>query len=165
MKKLSVFSADGNLTEEVSKELISYLEKNGVLVVPREELEHMTPGNEITIVSLGGDGTFLKASRIALKIGASVFGVNLGSLGFLTDIEGVDVFSAVDSFLEGNYFIEKRMTMRAKVSGENIEDSFYAVNDFVVMRELRDKILQTEAIINGFEVGKFRSDGFVVSTP
>jgi NAD+ kinase len=165
MKKLSIFFADGALVEEVSKELRSYLLKNSVEVLPKEELEHLQSAENLTIISLGGDGTFLKASRLALKIGASVFGVNLGSLGFLTDVEGVDVFSAVDSFLEGNYFVEKRMTLRAKVSGENIEDSFFAVNDFVVMRDLSDKILQTEAVINGFEVGKFRSDGFVVSTP
>jgi NAD+ kinase len=164
MKKLGIFFIDGSLIEDVSKELHSYLVKSGVEVLSKEELEHAQAMPDLTIISLGGDGTFLKASRLALKIGASVFGVNLGSLGFLTDVEGVDVFSAVDSFLEGNYFIEKRTTLRAKVSGENIEDSFVAVNDFVIMRDLTDKILHTEVVVNGLEVGNFKSDGFVVST-
>ncbi len=165
MMKMGIFFADGALIEEVAKELCSYLKKKGIGVLSKEELEQLTKSDGITVISLGGDGTFLKASRLAIKIGASVFGVNLGNLGFLTDVEGVDIFSAVDDFIAGKYIVERRMTLRSEISGENVEESFIAVNDFVLMRELSDNIIQIEIIANGFEIGKFRADGVVVSTP
>jgi NAD+ kinase len=165
IKKVGIFYLDGVYIEELAKELSTYLRKKSVDIVYRDEIKNLSETENLVLISLGGDGTFLKASCLAIKLGVPVFGVNLGSLGFLTDVEGVDIYSAADALLSGDFLIEKRIILKATVISEGIENRvFNAVNDFVLMRSINDRILQSEILANGINVGKFRSDGLVFST-
>ncbi len=165
MKKIFIFHTDGQYVDEVAKEVSQYAKKKGFEILARENLSKFKKGDDIVLLSLGGDGTFLKASQIALSIGASVFGINLGNLGFLTDVEGIDIFAAIDALDSGSYFIEERTTIKCEALSEEVEKEFYAVNDFVILRNINNKILQLELIVNDLTAGKFRADGFVISSP
>jgi NAD+ kinase len=165
IKKVGIFYLDGIYIEELAKELSSYLSKKGVGIVIKDEIKNLQDAKDLIIISLGGDGTFLKASSLAIKLGVPIFGVNLGSLGFLADVEGVDIYSAADAVLNWDFLIEKRSILKSTIVSEESENiEFNAVNDFVIMRSIEDRILQAEILANGIDVGKFRIDGLVFST-
>lgn len=165
MNRIGVFCSDYENIKEIIKEISQYSKKRGFQVIQGEELESATSCEDLVILSLGGDGTFLRASQIALRLEAPILGVNLGNLGFLTDVEGIDVFSAIDSLEKGLCQEERRMTLKLEYLSEEKEEEYFAINDFVLARTLESKILTFEVSVNGLFSGKFRADGFVMSTP
>lgn len=80
----------------------------------REEAE--AAGNPDLVVTLGGDGTFLRGARIAVKSGADVLGVDLGKVGFLTEVPACDIAEALDAVHEGRAIVEERMTLTMRAS-------------------------------------------------
>lgn len=163
VRKVGVFYKEDPSLINIAKKVKEYLKKRNIEVIDKEELKNKYFGEEIVILSLGGDGTFLSASRIALENNAPILGVNLGNLGFLTDVEGVDVFFAIEKLLNGESFIEERSILLAE-SNNFLQKYFYAVNDFVIQREINDKILQIEICVDGIKAGTFRCDGVIIAT-
>ncbi len=164
--KIGIFYIENNGIEETAKELANFLSRKNIKVLGVKELSKVKSAKGLVIISLGGDGTFLRASRIGMRLNAPIVGVNLGNLGFLTDIEARDLFDAVEQLLKGKYEIEKRMTLEGTIVGAKGEEKhFIAVNDFVIQRKIQGKILSTEIYVNGMNAGKFRSDGLVIATP
>ena len=109
---------------------------------------------------LGGDGTLLRAqSRMNPEI--PLFGINMGTVGFLTEIEVKDTFNALNDILKGDYYKEKRS--RLVVSHEN--HNFTAMNEVVIMTNQPAKILQFEIQVDGEIIEEVRADGLIVSTP
>ena len=111
-------------------------------------------------VILGGDGTLLRAqSKMNPEI--PIFGINMGTVGFLTEIEVVHTFDALNEILSGNYYKEKRT--RLVVSHEN--HNFTAMNEVVVMTDKTAKMLHFEIQVDGEIIEEVRADGLIVSTP
>lgn len=164
MKKIGLYHSDTLLINETVKEVTQFAKKRGIEILQKEELLKVTEGKDLIVLSLGGDGTFLKASQIALKLDIPILGVNLGNLGFLTDVEGIDVFSAIEALVNQAYFKEERKSLKVEHLSEEQEMEFSAINDFVVLRHINSKILQFEVSVNELLAGKFRSDGFIVSS-
>ena len=109
---------------------------------------------------LGGDGTLLRAqSRMNPEI--PLFGINMGTVGFLTEIEVKDTFDALREILKGNYYKEKRT--RLVVSHEN--HNFTAMNEVVIMTNQAAKMLHFEIQVDGEIIEEVRADGLIVSTP
>ena len=109
---------------------------------------------------LGGDGTLLRAqSRMNPEI--PLFGINMGTVGFLTEIEVKDTFEALREILKGNYYKEKRT--RLVVSHEN--HNFTAMNEVVIMTNQAAKMLHFEIQVDGEIIEEVRADGLIVSTP
>jgi NAD+ kinase len=163
VKKIGIFYKDDPYLVEIARELESFLKKKGIEVFKNGDFEKLNPDESMIVISLGGDGTFLGASRIAMKLDASVLGINLGNFGFLTDVEGMDVFIAVEKLLKGEFFIEERLSLSCEINSDE-NQNYCAVNDFVIAKRIEDKILQVDIAVNGYKAGKFRSDGVVVST-
>src|SRR4030065_139507 len=98
------------------------------------------------LISLGGDGTFLRAARYCFKRGIPLLGINVGNLGFLSEVNLKDYKNAIDNLLAGNYRIEKRMLLEAelhrdeKIVKENDQTSI-ALNEFTINRNLMSKII------------------------
>ncbi len=118
------------------------------------------------IVSLGGDGTFLKVARSAYKVDIPIIGVNLGSMGFLTEVEKKDMEQVVSLIIKGEYHVEKRMMLEAKILRKNCviaED--IALNDIVISRGALSRILHVKTYINDTFVDIFPGDGLIVSSP
>jgi NAD+ kinase len=122
------------------------------------------------IISVGGDGTFLRAARYSFKRQIPVMGINVGNLGFLTEVNLKDYTTAIDDLLKGSYKIEERMLLEMviqrgkRVIGDN-NGAFTALNEFTLTRDMMSKIIDLEVIVNGLDVISFRADGIIIATP
>ncbi len=118
------------------------------------------------VVCLGGDGTFLKAAGMAYYRELPILGINLGSLGFLTEIDKDGIEDAVRELAKGNFRIEERMALKAVISrGDGTKVTDVALNDAVISRGAFSRILHIEIYINDILVDTFPGDGLIVSSP
>ena len=117
------------------------------------------------VVTLGGDGTFLAGARLAAPRGIPVLGVNLGRLGFLTELESEQVEDGIARFLDGAYRIEERTILQVTVRREakNIVKAI-GLNEVVVQRSGEALMLRIEIDVGGQAVGIIDADGVMVST-
>ncbi len=175
------FGVIANLKREgASKALHSFLDwcqRKGHEFVFSEQLKDIFPGdlptaprqaiaNEVDIlVSMGGDGTMLSAARAVGKVGTPLLGINLGSLGFLTQLKPKDLLPALDSIVAGQYQIEERMLLRADVQGKPSLESPFALNDVVVDNGPVSRLIDIKLKVNGEDIVTYRADGLIISTP
>jgi len=118
------------------------------------------------VVVLGGDGTFLSVARLASKREVPILGVNLGGLGFLTDVKPEEIFPALQRVLGGNYRVERRTVLAAAViRGGKVVRRFQALNDVVINKGALARIIDLEASVNGEPLCTFKADGLIFSTP
>lgn len=110
-------------------------------------------------VILGGDGTFLSQSNRYINTSIPVLGINYGHIGFLTELEKDDI-DKFKKILTGNYKVDKRHIIKAT----HEKNEYFSINEVCIHRGNSPKILDTEIIINGVLMNKFRSDGIIVST-
>jgi len=111
------------------------------------------------ILSVGGDGTILHAARITATLAVPILGVNLGRLGFITELNGDEVLSNLPSLLEGNGWVEERAMLEARLE----DKSFHALND-VVARSTAVRLVNIKAEIDGEILATYRADGIIVAT-
>jgi len=117
------------------------------------------------IISIGGDGTFLRVAGRAVKRNIPVFGFNLGTIGFLTEFEKGSIDTTVERICKGDYKLEERSVLDVSV----IRDGFKhfignAINDAVVTREVMANTCQLSLNVNGSYVGTYTGDGIIVAT-
>jgi len=119
------------------------------------------------IVSIGGDGTLLGAIRNSLIYGRPVIGFNLGTLGFLTPILPEHMEEAVPALINGDFSINEREVLYAKITGPDSErfDEGLAINDVTVKNELNNRVCNLRVEVDGNYLTTFKGDGLVVSTP
>jgi len=122
------------------------------------------------ILSVGGDGTFLRASKYSFKREIPVLGINVGNLGFLTVVDTCNMYDAIDNVLENNFKIEKRMLLegrfyKGKKELEDIGLPYLVLNEFTITRSMVGKIIKFEMIVNGIPIKNFTADGIIIATP
>lgn len=117
------------------------------------------------IVTLGGDGTFLVAARLAAPRGIPMLGVNLGRLGFLTELEADDIEDGIGRFFSGSHRIEERTMLQVAVSrgGRSLARSI-GLNEVVVDHSGEARILRLEIDVAGEAVGVIDADGVIIAT-
>ena len=113
-----------------------------------------------SVVGFGGDGTLIKYALLAAEYGKSLLGCNMGNVGYLSEVEP-DELSDITKILNGDYTIEERMVL-AMSDASGIK---YALNDAVVSRTSQARIAEIGLSVDGHEIGAFRSDGLILSTP
>lgn len=126
-----------------------------------------SPGELLDLaIVVGGDGTMLNVARLLSKYGVPAIGINLGRLGFLTDISLSELESSLTSILEGQYTIEQRTMLKCRVKkdNKNILTSI-ALNDIVISKGNTGRLIEFEIKVNGQFVSQPRSDGLILSTP
>lgn len=149
--------------KNLSKEIEHYLTENGNEVVFVDESVDL---KDSIILSLGGDGTLLKAFQFAYKFDIPILGINLGGLGFLTDVEREDVFDALQKLINKKFSIENRKVLEGGILREGKKlKKYYAFNDFVISKEILSPIISLEIFIDGVSVSKVKGDGIIISTP
>lgn len=118
------------------------------------------------IIVVGGDGTFLESARAIVNWQRPILGVNLGRLGFLTDIPAAQMEELVLSVLQGQFDIEQRLMLRVRIerNGEIRYDQL-ALNDVVLHKTFMEHMIEFEVLIDNKFVLSQRSDGFIVATP
>jgi NAD+ kinase len=118
------------------------------------------------VVVLGGDGTLLSAVRDTAATDAPLLGVNLGSLGFLTDVPLSSLFSMLDQIAHGHAAVEQRSLMQCDLlRGEEILGSYKAFNDVVVNKTALARLNNYDLFIDKTFVSSYRADGMIVATP
>ena len=122
------------------------------------------PGLDL-IITLGGDGTILRAARMCARHGVPILGINLGRLGFLTEVQPDGWTEALAQVLAGAYWIEERMMLHCETrrAGER-QASYEALNDVVVSRGSLARIVRVETHVDGARLTTYVADGVIVST-
>ena len=118
------------------------------------------------IIVLGGDGTVIRAARDLACMDVPFLGVNLGTLGYLTEIESREYEWALDCLMKGEYYLEKRMMLNGKAVVQGWENySSRALNDIVISRSGLLRIVNFEIYVNGRYLKSYNADGMIISTP
>jgi len=118
------------------------------------------------IIVLGGDGTLLSVARLVGDHGVPILGVNLGGLGFLTEITLEELYRVLERVVQGDFITDERVVFKAAVirRGERMAE-FTVLNDAVVNKGALARIIDLETTINGEYLTTFKSDGLILSTP
>ncbi len=132
-------------------------------VVARNEMPKLSP--ELAIV-LGGDGTLLSAARALSRSGVPLLSVNLGSLGFLTEVRLADLYPTLESWCENRSTTDSRAMMHVELMrGEKVQCEHEALNDIVVSKGTIARMGDFVVKLNGQLAAAFRADGVIVATP
>lgn len=122
-------------------------------------------GTECVLV-LGGDGTLIRAAAKLVDENLPLIGVNLGTLGYLCELEAANVFDAIDELMDGHYMLEERMMLSAYGIKNGIQtEGKTALNDVVIHRTGALSVVNLIVSVNGEYLKTFRADGIIVSTP
>lgn len=117
------------------------------------------------VISLGGDGTFLRAASKLEKNHVPLVGVNMGRLGFLADILPDEIEAAFTEIYNGQYDIERHTVLQVSAVGAEIEGKPFALNDVAVLKRDNSSMLTIRASVDGEYLVSYQADGLVVSTP
>lgn len=145
----------------VTKSIQAYIESKGGACFSAEEYTCMPEGIDCILV-LGGDGTLIRAARELPSSDVPMLGINMGTLGYLTEVEVSDMEESIDQLMEGNSYVEKRMLLYGNVEGK---DESLALNDIVLTRSGNVRVMQFHVYVNGELLNTYRADGVIVSTP
>jgi NAD+ kinase len=177
MKNIAIFAkVHDPLCQDVALQLISWLRgRNLTPLVEAHLARHIgfkdaiindIPADTDMVVVLGGDGTLISVARLIGDREVPILGVNLGSLGFLTEITLDELCDSVDRYSRGDYRISERMMLHVSVirEGEMIEEK-RVLNDIVINKGALARIIDLETTINGSYLTTFKGDGLIISTP
>lgn len=165
---------DKNLV--LSKKLKAYIEEKGGTCSIKErnategEINRIhakeLPEKVDCILVLGGDGTLIRAARDMDNRNIPLIGVNLGTLGYLCELEETNVFEAIDRIFKEEYVIEERMMLSGCVSLQEKEfPAHSALNDIVIYRAGKLQVVSLKLYVNGKFLYNYFSDGLIISTP
>jgi NAD+ kinase len=179
LKKVGIVAKPhGREVRLVVKELLEWLRGKGLEVffdldsaplVGKEEQGHKKselPSLVDLLIVLGGDGTLLSVARLVGLRGVPILGVNLGALGFLTEIPLEELYATMDEVLTGSYQYSERMMLTAHIhrQGERIAE-YSVLNDVVINKGALARIIEMETYIDKEYVTTYRADGLIISTP
>ncbi len=117
------------------------------------------------VIVAGGDGTLLSVARAASPKGVPILGINLGGLGFLTELQREELFPGLERVLEGRYEIEERCALRARLLSRGRKRGDYLLlNDAVITKGALARMIVLEVRVDGAEVATYTSDGLILST-
>lgn len=177
MKKAGIIvnkSKDGALS--YLKSVVKWLEAYGCIVILDKLSAEMINrrsylkaseifSNSDFLIVLGGDGTILSIAADAAFYSVPVLGINLGTLGYLTDADVSDGLASIEKVLKGEYIIEKRMTLTSECSAHGFIKKPLALNEFCVSKGVLSRMITFDVLINDSYINTYRADGMIVSTP
>ncbi len=168
-----VIKAHAPNVTNILKDLMQYFEAKNIICIleevaakklrkkdgiKREEL----PSRVDLVIVLGGDGTLLSIAHLAAQKDVPVLGINLGALGFLTEVPIDEMYLTLDSYLGGNEgMISSRRMLEAKTRGR----TYYCLNDVVINKGALARMIQCTIWIDDKEISMTKADGFIISTP
>jgi len=178
-KKVAIFAkVHDPRCQDVATELISWLERNSHTHLIEEHLaRHLDRNDGMSreeileqadmVVVLGGDGTLLSVARLFFGKEISILGINLGSLGFLTEVTVEELYTELERCLEGSHSISQRMMLEITIlrGGKPLE-KYSVLNEIVINRVgVLARIVNLKAKIDSHILTHFKADGLIVSTP
>lgn len=177
MKKIALLPNSGkDIGLANTKHIIEYISVGAEIYMPKDysvignnvnyvEAEEIYKKVDIAIV-LGGDGTIIQTATECAKNNVPVLGINLGTVGFMTEVEVNDIESSLDKLLNDDYKIEKRMMLKMEIIKNGVlQTSRHALNDVVISKTIGEKLINIELYTDGELVNKYIADGLIIATP
>ncbi len=131
----------------------------------RTVLDQIFPDLDILII-LGGDGTLLHVAETAARYGIPVIGINLGNLGFLTELTEDESETALAELLDSSVTMEPRLMLKARLVRQGSRKGYrYALNEVVITKNAADRLLHLYTEANGDHITTYKADGLIISTP
>ena len=179
MKRIGIIAnLDKSNVIKTAGTIIRFLERHNIKIVMEKPLaramkrakkgvllERMAPLSDL-FIALGGDGTFLRAARAGYNLSIPILGVNLGGLGFLSEVTLDHLEKDLGLLVEGKFMVDPRMTLSARVRGKSGQKKTVpALNDVVVSKHALSRIISLDISIDGDYITQYKADGIIVSTP
>ena len=169
---------DRPLARELATRAASFLADRGVAVrIPAEDsvavgleelgvrVEEFADGLDV-VISLGGDGTMLRTVDLVYEAGVAVLGVNVGQMGYLTDVEPAALDDSLARLLSGDYAVLERMMLQVDVSSAgSVAGRWWALNEAVMEKAQSGRLARLDVSINGTPFTTYAADGVIVATP
>ena len=173
-----IFKRQDARVQGIAEDIVPWLQSRGVEVFLDRALAGDCPVSAtfvspeelaglVEIMSIfGGDGTLLYAARLIGAKGVPILGINLGSLGFLTEVKLDEMYTAFEGLLSGRYRLEERVLLDVEViRNGNVIAQYRALNDAVINKGALARIIDLEVSVNSQPVLYTRADGLIISTP
>ena len=116
-------------------------------------------------VSLGGDGTFLRAARFVREKGIPILGINIGHLGFMAEVNPSDIQNVIEDVCNDNYVIERRSVIEAALSDNGLGIYPFALNEVAVLKQDISSMIKIRVSVNGEYMTTYSADGLIIATP
>jgi NAD+ kinase len=178
MKTIGIIAKKGRPeARELTKKICSWCVERGLAVYIEKDLNIIT--NQVhladplslivsaeAIVVLGGDGTLQSVARIPASEKVLIIPVNLGGLGFLTEIRAEEIFTLLEQIIAGRYTIDSRMLLEVVLFRNGVPHETHRIlNDVVINKGAMARIIDLETTVNGLYLNTFKSDGLIICTP
>lgn len=180
--RFAIFGNEYQAKKSVSiQKILSYLSQRGAemmidrtfydfLVTEKIDVKEAVPfeGDEFDsdyVISMGGDGTFLKAAARVGKKCIPILGVNMGRLGFLSDILPSELDKAFSAIYEGNFRIESHSVVMLETEGEPLMECPFALNDIAVLKRDNASMISIHTSVDDEYMVTYQADGLIISTP
>lgn len=167
-KKILIYTSSIFIEKTETKDVIKYLSKKSscVDIYALEAKDNSINKKKYDLVlSIGGDGVFISASKYAYKKAVPVLGLNSGRIGFLADLDKKHFQSKILEILDGNYVIDKRTLLSGSVISNDTQHKSISLNDIVINNCGKLKMIEMDIYVNQNLINKQRSDGVIISTP
>nr|MBN1228146.1 NAD(+)/NADH kinase [Anaerolineae bacterium] len=157
-------------TQLVADEICSWLNRHEITTYlehtwEESQVPEILAQSDLAIV-LGGDGSMLRTARMAAPFRVPILGINMGRLGFLSEILPTDWPDKLPLVLAGSFWLEERMMLKAKAwRGDNLQHEYLALNDVVISRGTLARMVQLHTEVDGDKLTTYVADGLIVSTP
>ena len=168
IKRVLIYGSSSFLKKNETKSIINYLSRKCSLIDVYALGEDLTKPNNKKydlILSIGGDGIFLSASKYAYSNSTPIVGLNFGRIGFLADLDKKNLQLKIRDVLEGNYIIDKRTLLSGSVISNDKKYNSISLNDIVINNKGTLKMIEMNIYVNENLITKQRSDGVIISTP
>jgi NAD+ kinase len=162
IKKVGIIIRKGSdEPQKIALELQQWFEARAITVF----IDTVAEGLDLLVI-LGGDGTLLHIASQASRFSIPVVGINLGDLGFLTEISKSERYEALEGIMNGSFVIEERMMLKVRFwSHGDASDWHYALNDIVISKGTLDSLIQLSTWADDHYITTYRADGLIFSTP
>lgn len=134
----------------------------------RIEVTSVFDGNDFDadfVISMGGDGTFLRAASMVGSKETPILGINTGRLGFLADVNAHEIEHIINALYEGDFTLETRAVILVETDGQLLQGYPFALNDVAILKRDSASMISIRANINGQYLNTYQADGLVISTP
>lgn len=149
----------------ICREFYRFLNKELHIEIPNAELFDENEFQADMVISIGGDGTFLKAASRVGRKGIPILGINTGRLGFLADISPEEIEATFSEIYAGNYKTEERSVLQLKCNDTQLMQDPYALNEIAVLKRDSSSMITIHAAINDAPLTTYQADGLIVATP